>query len=49
MQEREKERVMRSEELEKDRAMRKEEREAHERIELEKFKLMLEVLRADRK
>ena len=47
MQEREKERAMRSEELEKDRAMRKEEREAHERMELEKFKLMLEVLRAE--
>ena len=41
--------MMRSEEFEKDRAMLKEEREAHEQVELENFKLMLEVLRAERK
>ena len=48
-QEREKERVMRFDELEKYSAMRKEGREAHERMALEKFKLLLEVLRAERK
>ena len=48
MQDREKERAMNAEELEKDRAMRKE-REAHERMELEKLKLMFKVLRTKRK
>ena len=44
-----KERVMRAKELEKDRATRMEEREAHERMELENFKLILEVLCTERK
>ena len=45
MQGREKERVMRAEELEKNRPMRKEECEAHEGMELEKLELMLESQR----
>ena len=40
---------MRAVQLEKDRFMRKKEREAHELMELEIFKIMLEVLLTKRK
>ena len=40
--------MVRVEELEKDRAMRNEEHVGYERVELGKFKLMLEILRTQR-
>ena len=48
MQEREKESVTCAEKVDKDHYTRKEEREAHERMELEKFNPMPEVLRSQR-
>ena len=48
LQEREKERIARANELERERQMRKEEREASQKLELDKFKLMLDVLKSQK-